>query len=277
MVASLYLISGHGAGDSGAVGNGYREDEQVRRLAALMVEMGGGQVSMSDPARNCYYEDGMLNWDIPEGAQVLSLHRDCADCYARGGHVLIKSGIGGADDYDKALADAVAAIFPGRADKIREVSWLKNANQASARGIPYRLVELGFISDPEDCRVFEERMGELADAILAAFGILPGKPVEPSPQPEPEAPAGRCTEDFHGGTHRCVVDDLQVRTGPGLGYPSVADYDEGDTVVLDDWYSVADGYVWARYTGLASGQLRYIAVGPYTGAPDPSRDFLVKV
>lgn len=276
-MVKLYLVPGHGAGDSGAIGNGWREDEQVRRLAARMVELGGGQVAMSDPARNCYYDDGMLRWGIPAGAQVLSLHRDSADCYARGGHVIIKSGIGGADAYDAALADAVAAIFPGRADRIREVSWLKNANQAASRGIPYRLVELGFISDPEDCRIFEERFDELARAILTAFGIVGGQAVEPSPLPAPEPPAGSYTEDFHGGTYRCQVDDLQVRTGPGLGYAAVADYDSGDTVVLDDWYEVADGYVWGRYTGLASGQLRYIAVGPHTGSPDADRDYLVKV
>lgn len=275
----LYLVSGHGAGDTGAVGNGCREDLQVRELGRMLVERGGGRVAMADPARNCYYEDGMLSWPIPDGAQVLSLHRDSADCYARGGHVIIKSGIGGADAYDEALADAVAAIFPGRADKIREVSWLKNANQASARGIPYRLVELGFISDAEDCRVFEERTGDIADAILAAFGVLPARPVEPSPEPEPEPPAGRYTEDFSGGTHRCAVGSLNVRTGPGLGYPTVpgAVYTRGLTVVLDDWYEVADGYVWGRYRGACSGELRYVAVGPHTGAPDPELDYLVKV
>lgn len=275
---SLYLVPGHGAGDSGAVGNGYREDEQVRRLAAHMVDLGGGRVAMSDPARNCYYEDGMLNWAIPQGAQVLELHRDSADCYARGGHVLVKSAIGGADAYDVALADAVAAIFPGRADKIREVSWLKNANQAASRGIPYRLVELGFISDAEDCRIFEERLDGLARAILGAFGIVPAQAVEPSPEPKPEGGEGTYTEDFHGGTYRCQVDALNVRTGPGLGYPVVdgATYTRGLTVVLDDWYEVADGYVWGRYTGACSGQRRYIAVGPHTGAPDAS-DYLVKV
>lgn len=272
----LYLVPGHGAGDSGAVGNGWREDEQVRRLAARMVELGGGQVAMSDPERNCYYEDGMLSWYIPEGAQVLSMHRDSADCYARGGHVIIKSGIGGADAYDEALADAVAAIFPGRADRIREVSWLKNANQAASRGIPYRLVELGFISDPQDCEVFEGRFEELARAILAAFGVLPAQSVEPSPEPEPEAPAGSYTEEFHGGTYRCRVDSLNVRTGPGLGYAAVAAYTRGLTVVLDDWYCVKDGFVWGRYTGACSGELRYVAVGPHTGAPDAS-DYLVKI
>lgn len=278
-MVDLYIVPGHGAGDSGAVGSGREEAEQVRLLGARMVELGGGRVAMSDPARNCYWEDGMLCWDVPEGAQVLSVHRDSADCYARGGHVIIKSGIGGADGFDQALAEAVSTIFPGRADKIREVSWLKNANQAASRGIPYRLVEVGFISDPEDTAIFEARLDDIARAFLAAFGILPSEPVAPSPEPEPEPPAGHATEDFCGGTYRCVVDELNVRTGPGLGWPVVegATYERGLTVVLDNWYEVADGYVWGRYTGACSGELRYLAVGPHTGEPDPERDYLLKV
>ena len=268
------FVNGHGAGDSGAVGNGHTEAEQVRRLSARMAELGGSAVMVMDPARNCYYEDGMLAWDFPEGAQVVELHRDSADCYARGGHVLIKEGFD-ADGYDLALAAAVAAVFPGRAESLRKVGWLKNANQAARRGIPYRLVELGFISDAEDTRIFEERLDDLARAVLAAFGVGAAQPVEPSPQPEPEPPAPQYTEDFHGGTYRCQVGSLNVRTGPGLGYPPVATYSRDQTVVLDDWYAVADGYVWGRYTGLASGQLHYVAVGPHTGAPDAS-DYLVK-
>lgn len=276
-MVNVFVVCGHGAGDPGACGNGFEEAEQVRRLGARMVELGGGRVAMADPARNCYWEDGMLNWSIPKGAQVVELHRDSADCYARGGHVLIKSGIGGADQYDQALAEAVSSIFPGRAQSVREVSWLKNANQAYARGVPYRLVEVGFISDAQDCEVFESRLDDIARAFLAAFGIGAAEPVSPSPAPEPESPAGSCTDDFHGGTHRCAVDALNVRTGPGLGYPVVATYTRGLTVVLDDWYTVVDGYVWGRYVGACSGEYRYVAVGPHTGEPDPERDFLLKV
>ena len=32
-MVKLYVIAGHGAGDSGAVGNGYQEAERVRVLA----------------------------------------------------------------------------------------------------------------------------------------------------------------------------------------------------------------------------------------------------
>ena len=81
-------------------------------------------------------------------------------------------------------------------------------------------------------------------------------------------------ENF-GGTYRCTVDYLRVRDAPGLGGTEVAHYSSGETVTLDNWYKIADGYVWGRYTGY-SGATRYIAVGKATGKPEAD-DYLVKV
>ena len=55
----------------------------------------------------------------------------------------------------------------------------------------------------------------------------------------------------------------------------MAHYSSGETVTLDNWYKIADGYVWGRYTG-HSGATRYIAVGKATGKPEAD-DYLVKV
>ena len=54
----------------------------------------------------------------------------------------------------------------------------------------------------------------------------------------------------------------------------MAHYSSGETVTLDNWYKIADGYVWGRYTGY-SGATRYIAVGKATGKPEAD-DYLVK-
>ena len=77
-----------------------------------------------------------------------------------------------------------------------------------------------------------------------------------------------------GGTYTCTVGALNVRSGPGLGYPAVASYSLGQSVVLDDAYFIADGYVWGRYTAW-SGATRFIAVGRATGQVEPD-DCLVK-
>ena len=47
-MAHVFLICGHGAGDSGAVGNGYQEQERVRTLGARIKALGGDYVTLAD-------------------------------------------------------------------------------------------------------------------------------------------------------------------------------------------------------------------------------------
>ena len=92
----------------------------------------------------------------------------------------------------------------------------------------------------------------------------------------PSAPAPDVS-DFSGGTYRCTVDRLRIRFAPGLNgtIDTAGCYNKGDTVILDNWYTVKDGYVWGRYTSY-SGHTKYIAVGKATGKPE-NDDFLIKV
>ena len=115
-------------------------------------------------------------------------------------------------------------------------------------------------------------LDELARIYLECFGITAGSAPAAVPQPQP---AQQETPENFGGTYRCTVDCLRVRDAPGLGGTEVAHYSSGETVTLDNWYKIADGFVWGRYTGY-SGATRYIAVGKATGKPEAD-DYLVKV
>lgn len=79
-----------------------------------------------------------------------------------------------------------------------------------------------------------------------------------------------------GGTYRCTVDCLRVRDAPTTKGNVITYYDAGDIVVLDDWFTSSDGYIWGRYTGSTSGVYRYVAVGLDTGKVEPD-DYLVKL
>ena len=96
--------------------------------------------------------------------------------------------------------------------------------------------------------------------------LLEGKIPTPTPAP---------TTSF-GGLYKCNVMKLNVRAKPNLRGTIVAEYHKGEYVVLDDWFITADGYVWGRYTGNASGLLRYVAVGRATGKVEID-DYLIKV
>ena len=291
-MAKLYIICGHGAGDPGACAGGQTEEERVRYLASIIKERGGSDVEVLDTFRNWYADGGINSLTLPKCAMLLELHRDSAAASARGAHVIIYAGFD-ADDFDKALAAKLSAILPGRSQTIVKRSDLANPKRAANRGINYRLAEVGFISNAEDRNIFDTRITEIADAILeaAGIGILATKPQpsQPAQQPAatPSAPAasssGEKTGTGFGGKYRCQVNNLRVRTGPGLSYAQAKDakgnpvyYNKGGEVTLDDWYLIADGWVWGRYTGAQSGQKRYVAVGKPTGGP-AADDYLLKV
>lgn len=176
----LYVISGHGAGDPGACGNGCKEADMVRKLAQRIKDFGGDKVTLCDFDVNAYKSNVIGKGLVPKGSKIIELHMDSAVGTARGGHVIIKKGFK-ADDHDKALATLISNMFPGRSKTIVERSDRANVNRAAAGKYNYRLVECGFISNAEDVKIFVSRMDELARGILECFGIKEA----PKPQPKP--------------------------------------------------------------------------------------------
>lgn len=169
-MAKLFVIAGHGAGDPGACGNGYSEAERVRALAARIKALGGVYVTVGDTSRNWYRDNGISKLNLSREWQIIELHMDAGAAGAKGGHVIIKSGFK-ADAYDNALASFIGSILPGRANKIVGRSDLANVNRAAAKGIGYRLVEFGFITNAGDVGIFNSRMDDIARGVLNAFGI----------------------------------------------------------------------------------------------------------
>ena len=168
----LYVIAGHGAGDTGACGNGFQEAERVRALASRMGELGGEDVIVLDTSRNWFADRGILGLDLPPSSQIVELHMDSGPRGARGGHVIVKPGKQ-PDGYDLALAALLSGMFPGRAESIRGQS-LGNATRAAQKGYGYRLLECGFITDELDVGTFNSHIDKLALGIMGAFGIVPG-------------------------------------------------------------------------------------------------------
>lgn len=166
---TVYVIAGHGAGDSGACAHGRAEAELVRILALRMKELGGDAVELGDLSRNYYADGGVSSLGIPAGWPVVELHMDSAGAGARGGHVIIKEGFE-PDAWDRALAEFVAGFSPGRAEAIVGRSDLANVNRAAAAGYNYRLLECCFISDRGDLSRFEAEMDAFAAGVLRALG-----------------------------------------------------------------------------------------------------------
>ena len=178
-MAHVFLICGHGAGDSGAVGNGYQEQERVRTLGARIKALGGDYVTLADTSKNWYKTAGINTLTIPKDWQILELHMDSGSASARGGHVIIKQGYT-ADKYDNALAKMLKEILPGRSNMIVGRGDLANVNRAASKGYGYRLVEFGFISNKNDVKIFNSRIDDIAEGVLKAFDI-PAKRIKQIP------------------------------------------------------------------------------------------------
>lgn len=169
-MAHIFVIAGHGHGDSGATGGGYTEAERVRALAKKIKQYGGDNVTLGDVNRDYYADNGISSLNISKSWQIIELHMDSASASARGGHVIINSTFS-PDQYDKALAKYISEVFPGRSQSIVKRSDLANPKRAAAKGYSYRLVECGFISNATDRKIFNENIDEIAKGILKCFDI----------------------------------------------------------------------------------------------------------
>lgn len=185
-MAKLFVIAGHGAGDPGACSDGYTEADLVRKLAAVIKNRGGDSVEVGDTRVNWYASDWITKGKCPSGVPVIELHMDSASESACGGHVIVKSGYA-ADNYDVALARFISSFMPGRSEKISYRSNLANVNRAAKMGVNYRLIENGFITNDNDRNKFINQMNDLADGILASFGINTSVDVAPELPPLPES------------------------------------------------------------------------------------------
>lgn len=183
---TLFIVCGHGAGDSGAVGGGYNEADLVRRLADRMKELAPDDVEVLDKSIN-WYASKRVNQQLKNlvgNNPVIELHMDSGASNARGGHVIIKAGHE-PDKFDYRLAESISRLFSGRSETIVKRDNLYNINQAARLGINYRLLEVCFISNDADRNLLINNMDEVAEAILNSFGIEGGN--MPSPQEVAEA------------------------------------------------------------------------------------------
>lgn len=125
-------------------------------------------------------------------------------------------------------------------------------------------------------RQYGKTWAEFKQAVAAYLGSGYVAPIAPTDgNGGTVASSSTSTNDSSfGGTYRCSVSSLNVRSTPSLYGTVVASYGYGQTVNLDNWYCISNGYVWGRYTSY-SGYTRYVAVGKPTGGYDPN-DYLVR-
>ncbi|MFA7636404.1 MAG: N-acetylmuramoyl-L-alanine amidase [Monoglobales bacterium] len=176
----ILLIAGHGAGDPGAVGNGYREADLTRELVKLIATRLSkyANVTVFDISKDMYsYLKAGNGFNFKEYGYVVEIHFNAVaydtggDGKVTGSEILIHPQESGYSVEAKILQNLQALGYANRGVKRRNN--LLNMNICKGRqGVSYALIEVCFIDDRDDIRLYERTKEQVAEAITS--GIAKG-------------------------------------------------------------------------------------------------------
>lgn len=173
----ILLISGHGAGDSGACGCGYKEADLTRtatnilagKLAAYDVK-----VERYPVARDAYQDNknGSLALHLDGYDLIVEVHFNSYNGEAYGTEVLYKPS--NMEKLAKKVSAAIASV--GLYDRgAKKRTDLANMNLCARKGIPYILIETAFIDNKADMKLYHAKIydlwGKVADAVCQYYGL----------------------------------------------------------------------------------------------------------
>ena len=178
----ILLITGHGGTpyDSGAVGCGYTEAVETRRMAnavAPLLRQYGFDVSIYDQSQDAYKvvtQGGSL--PLSGVSYVMEFHLNAAandyggNGRTTGTEIFIHTNEKG-DSVEQAILKRVCALgFTNRG--VKRSSGLAVLKHVYKRGISHALIETCFIDDKDDMQLYAAKFGEIAKAI--ADGVAEG-------------------------------------------------------------------------------------------------------
>lgn len=184
----ILIIAGHGAGDPGACGCGYKEADLTRKAASILegkLDAYDCKVTRYPSARDCYQDNknGVMQDAFSKYGLVVEIHFNSYNGSAHGCECLYRPA------RMRALAAKVSKAiaeegFFNRGAKQR--TDLMNMNTCYRNGVPYILIETAFIDNKADMARYAKSVyevwGNVAEAICKYYVIeklaSAGKPVE---------------------------------------------------------------------------------------------------
>lgn len=174
------IVFGHGQGDPGAMGNGYQEATFTRnilgqKLKAWASKLKKNQIDFYNESLDMYQQTkaGGGAYGVNGYASVTEFHLDAAaSSSATGGHVIISNRFN-PDSNDLAIAK-VLEKYVGLWGSSKPTGTYKrddllNMNVFANRGISYRLVELGFITNKRDIDELTKNLDAIAKGLVEAI------------------------------------------------------------------------------------------------------------
>lgn len=198
----VFLIAGHGAGDNGAVGNGYQEAVLTREMTELIPGYLApyAQVTVGDTDRDWFSYLKSHSFDFSVYDYVLELHfnagagDETGDGRVTGSEIYVTTGEPGVTVEEAILENLEALGLTNRGVKRKNFSVIAKVR---AQGTPAALLETAFVDDRDDMALYQEKKAAVAQAV--ARGIAQGFGLAAPAVPE-EAPV-------NGGMIYDYIDD----------------------------------------------------------------------
>ena len=245
----ILLISGHGGTpyDSGAVGCGYTEAVETRRMAnavAPLLRKYGFEVEIYDQSRDAYKvvtQGGSI--PLSGVSYVLEFHLNAAandtagNGVTTGTEVWVHTNESGVT-VEQAILKRIAALgFKNRG--VKRSSGLAVLKYVKARGVSHALVETCFIDDRDDMELYGAKFAQIAQAIADGVAEGFGKSVQQTvPEKEDEEVVEKKTVAIDGKNYTC-----DVIKKDGYNYVQLADLAQAGYGVTYDAKTKTPGIV----------------------------------
>ena len=174
---NILLISGHGAGDPGAVGNGKREADETRKVTAAIKPLldGYADVAIYQTDRNAFqdYQNGTLaavaqfhKYDYVLEVHFNALKESRADGKTKGVEIYVPT-TETDTRVEQAIVNAVSKCgFTNRGVKKYNWSVIAKARQS---GVHASLLEVCFIDDADDMSLYVRKFNDIVRAISSGL------------------------------------------------------------------------------------------------------------
>lgn len=232
----ILLIAGHGAGDPGATakidGKTYKEAELTREVVANLkplLEAYGVNVTTYPTSHDAYqdYNAGRLvstakfsNYDY-----VLEIHFNAGRSDLKGdgkvaGDECFWPSRGKATGLEKPMT---SRLFKGYAQRASRSGKYAVINTAAGNGVKANLLEVCFIDDADDMRIYLKNKSNIAqniaEGVAEYYGLKKAATVKKST--ETAKPKAAATTSTKNKTVRVTASALNIRKGPSTNYPIV--------------------------------------------------------
>ena len=209
---NILLISGHGAGDPGASGNGYKEADLTRELVNLIAPKlrKYADVDIYNQSRNAFKDVQAGKFNPGKYGYVLEVHfnafkKDSGDGKKKGSEIYVTSRETGITVEQKIMKN-MNKFFPLR-DNDSVFDGVKRENFAVINkcknlGMSGALLETCFIDDYDDMKEYQANKNEIAtgivNGIVEGFGLKEGSSSNSSkPATKPSTGTSTSTSGYY--------------------------------------------------------------------------------